>query len=419
MNHNNIRITALAGIICIAGIITVQIGWFAGAYSVRQAQEELRINLALKEVAAQIYEYNQLTPPSHYMVKQAASNYYVVMTNSPIVPSLLEYWLANSFKQNELQLRYEYGIYDCESERLVFSNRVDNAQQNISKLKKEIELPEWAEDNHYFALHLPGMQLELFNDLKLWTVSSALVLLITLYFVYLIWMVFRQKRLSELQRDFVNNMAHEFSTPISSIHGAAQLLRQKGSSDHQYLEIICQESERLQMQVERSLEIDKIGEHQKLTGKKKIHLLSIVTACVEKAKIRTQEAFSISVRDESECDIVLADPFHLESVFQNLIENAYKYRKAHQSFLKIKLYNSGRWLNICFHDNGIGIDEKELRNIFRKFYRISHGNIHNHKGFGLGLYYVKHIVQLHGGHVKVESTIDKGSIFTISLPCSQ
>lgn len=409
----------MVGIICIAGIITVQIGWFARAHSVRKDQEELRVNLALKEVAAQIYDYNQLTPPSQYIVKQAASNFYIVMTNSPILPGLLEHWLATAFEQNELQMSYEYGIYDCVSERLVFSNRVNTAQEQISKLTKEIELPEWAEDNHYFAVHLPDKQLELFGDLKLWTISSILVLLISVYFVYMIWMVFRQKRLSELQRDFVNNMAHEFSTPISSIHGAAQLLLKKDELDKRYVEIIRQESERLQMQVERSLEINTIGGHHNLLEKKPVHLDPVIRSCVDKTRIRMQDGFQIAYQNDSESDLVVADAYHVESIFQNLIENAYKYRKSDTGSLEITLFTEADWLKIAFRDHGIGMDQKELKNIFRRFYRISSGNIHQHKGFGLGLYYVKRIVDLHGGKVRVESTKDKGSIFTIAIPKAQ
>jgi two-component system phosphate regulon sensor histidine kinase PhoR len=251
--------------------------------------------------------------------------------------------------------------------------------------------------------------------------SIALTIFFMLVFLGTLYIIFRQKKLSDIKTDFVNNMTHELKTPISTISLASQMLKDKSiSTDKKNIEhiagVIEEETKRLSHQVEKVLQMA-IFEKGKLKLKKKetdIH--EILGNVINNFSIRLQNKNGKLVYDfDAEDPFVPADEVHITNLFSNLVDNAVKYCQD-DPLIYIRTVNREKGIEVMIRDNGIGMSREHLKKIFDQFYRVPTGNIHNTKGFGLGLSYVKKVVESHNGEIKVESQPGKGTTFTVFLP---
>ncbi len=253
---------------------------------------------------------------------------------------------------------------------------------------------------------------------------TILTLIIIFTFSFTMYALFRQKKLSDIKNDFVNNMTHELKTPISTISLAAQMLKDKNieldESRVQNMALIIEdESKRLSLQVEKVLQVA-IFEKGKLKFKfAESDINSLIVKCINSFDLQIKNMGGEIIFDEraKKTDIVI-DEVHMSNVICNLIDNSIKYSKD-SPYVRIKTKNKKKGIQIIVEDKGIGIKENDLNKIFEKFYRVPTGNIHNTKGFGLGLSYVKKIIDEHKGTVTVESIINIGTKFTIYLPYKQ
>lgn len=254
------------------------------------------------------------------------------------------------------------------------------------------------------------------------TLISTLILLII--FLFTIIMAFRQKKLSEIKTDFIHNMTHELKTPISTISLASQMLsdpsvRKSESSLNRLSSVISDESKRLQFQVEKVLQMSVFDNSDASVKFSEINANSVIQNVVDTFKIKV-EKFGGSITSDlsAENSEVTVDQMHFTNILHNLLDNAVKYRDENRPpQLSISTSNPNpSTLQIRIHDNGIGIKKEDLKRIFDKFYRVPTGNRHDVKGFGLGLAYVKKMVEIFKGTISVESDFGKGSTFIISLP---
>jgi two-component system phosphate regulon sensor histidine kinase PhoR len=255
----------------------------------------------------------------------------------------------------------------------------------------------------------------------IWLFSSFAVLLVSLFFAYGLFVILKQKRFAEVQRDFINNMAHEIRTPLTTISlGVKSILVQnqtekKPERELKYLHIISQESERLKSQLDRVLSFAGDGNKLKLKPER-IELHEFIRThfndwCVADLDAKCELILDLNAENSA----VYIDTFHFYQSMLNLLDNAKKYCKT-ESRIVVKTYNpNSKDLLLEIHDNGIGMAPEFLNRIFDKFYRIPTGNIHNVKGFGIGLSYVKRVVNAHKGKIYVKSRVDVGSTFTIKL----
>jgi len=248
-----------------------------------------------------------------------------------------------------------------------------------------------------------------------------LTLIIIFSFSATILIIFKQKRLAEIKSDFVSNMTHELKTPISTISLAAQMLNDKSipveRKNFTYLGgVIADESKRLGLQVEKVLQIA-IFEKTKLKLKlKEIDLHQIIDKVASNFSIQIDNAGG-----KLQCELNAPDPIcnadevHITNIIINLLDNALKYRNGQPNII-LSTHEATNGIIIAVKDNGIGISHDNLKRIFDQFYRVHTGNVHNVKGFGLGLSYVKKITESHGGKIWVESILGEGSVFSIYLP---
>ncbi|MCT4600509.1 MAG: HAMP domain-containing histidine kinase [Marinifilaceae bacterium] len=239
-----------------------------------------------------------------------------------------------------------------------------------------------------------------------------------------IYVIFKQKRLSTIKNDFINNMTHELKTPISTISLASQMLKDSSVNNSQagiesISNIIREESNRLTNQIEKVLQMAVFTESRLKLKKKDVNVNTVVNELSSRFSLKVRDkGGDLDIAIHARKDLVYCDIVHLSNIITNLLDNALKYCEGEPK-IKIFTQNIQDKIQISVQDNGIGINKKDQKMIFERFFRVSTGNVHNVKGFGLGLSYVKKITEIHGGEVKVDSSYGKGSIFKIILPLSK
>lgn len=418
MKNRAIRNIAILGSIAIAGIISVQIYWINQALNLQQKQFQKDVFISLKRVAERISEYNKMDFPVENPVKQISTDYYIVNIREAIDANILDLYLRNEFGDMNIQTDYEYAIYDCSSERMVYGEYV-----SFKEDKKDIrmgELPKYDEFIYYFGVNFPKQTSYLMAGNKLWVFFSFLLLLTVLFFVYALTIILRQKRLSELQKDFINNMTHEFKTPISTIHIASDALLQDDKIKEEknlvnYSQIIKEQNERLNKQVEKVLQIAEIERKEIELKFEEISLHERISSIVKSVELKLKKRDGhIETKLLAIDDIVNCDKLHLTNIIYNIIDNALKYTHSKPRII-IETSEMERFLYLKISDNGIGIPQEHLQEVKKKFFRVPTGRVHNVKGFGLGLYYVDQICKAHHWQWDIESKLGEGTSILLKI----
>ena len=271
-------------------------------------------------------------------------------------------------------------------------------------------------------VHFPGRRDYLFDSVSFMIPSLIFTLVLLVTFIFTIYIVFRQKKLTEMKNDFINNMTHEFKTPISTISLAAQMLKDPavGKSPQMFQHIsgvINDETKRLRFQVEKVLQMSMFDRQKATLKMKEIDANELITGVVNTFALKVERYNGkITSNLEATDPVIFADEMHITNVIFNLMDNAVKYKKPEEDLeLKVRTWNESGKLMISIQDNGIGIKKENLKKIFEKFYRVHTGNLHDVKGFGLGLAYVKKIIVEHKGTIRAESDLNVGTKFIIDM----
>ena len=272
-------------------------------------------------------------------------------------------------------------------------------------------------------VHFPDMKTYLFSNVRFMMPAILFTLFLFIIFVVMTYLLIRQRRMSEIKNDFINNMTHELKTPIASISLAAQMLNDPSVSKSEQMQkhlggVIDDESKRLRFLVEKVLQMSMFDRKKAVFKKKELDLNEIVENAAHSFSLRVEHTGGkIYVDIEAIDSTLFVDEVHFQNVIFNLMDNAVKYRKPDEPlFITMKTWNDEHHLYLSINDTGMGMKKENLKKIFDKFYRVHTGNVHDVKGFGLGLAYVKKVVDLHDGEIKVESELGKGTTFTIKLP---
>lgn len=272
-------------------------------------------------------------------------------------------------------------------------------------------------------IHFPDMPRYIFTSVRFMIPAIIFTLVLLVMFIFTIYSIFRQKKLSEIKNDFINNMTHEFKTPVSTISLAAQMLGDPSVSKSEAMfkhisGVIVDETKRLRFLVEKVLQMSMFDRKAATFNCKEVDVNPLVQDTVNTFRLKVEAGGgSIDARLDAPDAIVFVDEMHFTNVIFNLMDNAVKYQSPdRQLHLQISTRNEGKHLILTVADNGIGIRRDDLKKIFDKFYRVHTGNRHDVKGFGLGLAYVYNIVKASGGSIHAESELGKGTKFIISLP---
>jgi len=419
MRRQQVRFVVLLGAISIIGILSVQSYFLFKAWNIKEKQLTQSLVIALKTVAEKISRLNQTTLPYGNPVRQITSNYFVVDVDCVIDANVLEYYLKSEFEKLNIKTDYEYAIYDCHTDRMVYGDYI-SVTGSGEKPRLGNNLPKYHEYLYYFGIRFPGLRSTIAGDMTLLFFFSAILVISVFFFVYAIFIILQQKRLSELQRDFINNMTHEFKTPISTINISADVITQPEILQdpqrlYKYGAFIRQENQRLNLLVEKVLQIARIEKGGVQLKMEKIDLNSLIKTIADNYQTNLRPGTKMEISLNPEIGQISADILHLTNIFHNLTDNALKYA-GEDPLIRIETRRNQDHVQILFSDNGPGIEPKYHKRIFQKFFRIPSGNIHDVKGFGLGLYYVKIIYKAHKWNIWIDSKSNTGSTFIIEIP---
>lgn len=327
----------------------------------------------------------------------------------------IEKLIKTSLKQKNINIDFEYLLLDNEKNNILLSNTEDD---KILKSNFSISLfqNDLIDSNLVLFLDFP-LKNSYLRDNNIYSLafSFIFILLIALSFYYVVVKAFRLKKLSEIKNDFIDNMTHELKTPISTISLACEAMIDNKKNKNDYVKIIDEENKRLGHQVERVLNIARTEKQSYKIDKSSVNIHEIIEESINVFRFKLEKKGGKIVNKlNAENPIINGNKSHLVNVFNNLIENGIKYSKD-KPVITIESRNDKSSMEISIKDNGIGIKKNNLDKIFDKFYREPQGNIHNVKGFGLGLSYVKNIIDKLNAKIFVKSKYGHGSVFTLKF----
>ena len=358
--------------------------------------------------------------------------------NDPEMDMMFRRIIDPTLEQHGLDIPYEYAVYEHnqygDGFRFVMGD--DGASLNftlVGCVNPNERGHGWANltcsqelgvNDYHLALFFPSQDQYVFAQSRGALMLSILfILLLIACFAYTLIIIQRQKKLSEIKNDFINNLTHEFKTPIASIVLATNMLKREDIQSNDlkksnYLSLIDQESKRLEGQVDKVLQIAMVDSGNFSLDKKRLDIHEVIENVVTSMTMAVNKRNgNITLQLEAKQSEVMADTTHMVNIVYNLIDNAIKYTMDKPHII-ISTVDSDEGIQISIKDNGIGMDEEIQKYIFDKFYRAETGNVHNVTGFGLGLSYVKKIIDAHKGRINLTSQIDQGSEFQLFIPSS-
>ncbi len=417
MKINKLNSIIVLGLVAIIGILVAQLLWTKQAFTLEEKKFSQKTHIALLEVVKKLYEGTNHELPAINPVKKISNDYYIVNVDNDFEPEVLEFYLKSEFEEINIATDFEYAMYNCQSDEMVYGNYVSLTDK--SKTSRSVYFPKHKNLVYYFAVRFPNETSYLFSSLKFWFLLSLALIVILLVYVYSIFTILQQKKYSELQRDFINNMTHEFKTPLSSILIASNYLFKqeqiKGDEKlEKYTEIIINQSNKLNSHIEKILNIAKSDNSPLVLNKEEISVIPVVKEVMENIQLK-YENVKINV-EASQADFSIeADAFHFNNLVYNLIDNSVKYCEK-QPEINIRISQDSKHLKMEFIDNGIGVSNKNIGFIFDKFYRIPSTKSNEVNGFGLGLYYVKKICTLHHWKISAKNNPQGGITITLLIP---
>ncbi len=407
--------------ISIAGVLSIQFFFLKNSYNFSEKQFRESTTVALKEVAWQIMVANGNTAnfDSIAPVEIVSNSYYLVNVNGIIDHELLKFHLNEELKKHQIYTDFEFAIFNQTTGRLEQATYITSREEEKSS---DYSFTEKQNGNApYFAVHFPDRTPYFHSRLSIWYLFTGLLVLVVVFFGYTLSVIIRQRQLSEIQKNFINNLTHELKTPISSIALSASVINKKSILKtperlFEYARIIEEQNNRLSKNVENVLNLASLEKNRIRLNNEKIELNNFMEKNIAYFKQSDfgKEA-TIEFKKNKSPLMLNADKFHFSNLVLNILENGVKYCDKKPKIV-VELKNLNHKIVVRFTDNGIGISKKHRKKIFKRFYRVPTGNVHNVKGFGLGLDYVRKIVNAHRWKIKVDNNPSGGSIFTLFIP---
>ena len=410
------------GFVAIVAAFALQGYYLLEGYRERDRAFQQQVQAALLEVANAYAELNQTALPDLQLVNQIAPDYYVVNLNAVIDAGELDFLLRRELQEAGLRDDFEYGIYDCYTDRMVYGDYVALEGEGPVDSVARAALPTYDEYIYYFGIRFPGHRRSILSQMGAVGALAAVLVITLLFFAYATWVLIRQQRLSEMQKDFINNMTHEFKTPLSTIRVAASVLAraepvQADARLARYAEIVASQNERLTTQVEKILQLARMERSGFRVEREPHELHDLIAEACRGARAKVEAAGGSFALDLAASErTVLADRLHLVGALAALLDNAVKYSPGAPEIRVATEDLPGGATRLRVADRGIGIPPEHRERVFEKFYRVPTGNVHDVKGFGLGLFYVAGVCAAHGFYLAIDPEYAGGTAFVIDVP---
>jgi two-component system phosphate regulon sensor histidine kinase PhoR len=426
----------------LVGIIYIQISWLNNMLLLKKDEVEQKVQNITNRIGEDLAQFKGTNIGSSRTFPDIQDNFKINVPRN--------YNVGEHFTANELNEKIRQAFRDEHIDKIPFEFALVTLKSDvIGQIERQSNhFEEWYQDtvhyypkvrplvapsgsaaenlsaDEYIIIVVPNVTDIVYKSMR---PNVAIAILFTLAIIAAFYLtittMLRQKKLSEIKNDFINNMTHEFKTPIATISLAVDAIKnekvQRDSEKLTYFSgIIKEENQRMNRQVETILKSALLDRQEVQLNIKPLHVNSIIQDAVENFALRIQEKQGILDTDlKAENDVIDGDEVHISNLINNLLDNAVKYSKDNvPPRICIATSSTNKRFILKIEDNGIGMSRETLKRMFEKFYRAHTGNLHNVKGFGLGLSYVKTVVDAHNGTIKAESTIGKGSCFTIEFP---
>ncbi len=408
----------------VLGIIFIQMSWIRDAIKLRQNQRTLDIEYAISQIKEQAQKlYLTKSGNIGYMDEESRNYYLQDFTVQMLTTDEMNTIVSKAMKKYNIKENYEYCVTNIFNVPIMSSPGFKTEYFTSSTASPLTSDPNKSSRPETFYLHIADDKNYILNKMG-WIIGSSILFTVIIIsaFALTVRTMFNQKKLSEIKSDFINNMTHELKTPLATISLAIDALTNEKvihDSDkiRYYSGMIKDENKRMNKQVEKILQAARIEKQDIKLNLQKLDAHDLINKVANNLSLQIQEKNgTITLKLDADRHIIEADEVHFSNIIFNLLDNAIKYSK-NNLHIEVSTSNvSSSMLAIKIADNGIGMNRETQSRVFEKFYRAHTGNIHNVKGFGLGLSYVKATVEAHQGKVTVESTIGKGSTFTVLMP---
>jgi two-component system phosphate regulon sensor histidine kinase PhoR len=413
-------IIVLTSVSLIAAMVT-QLLWVRDVWELKGEQFNNSVKIALKSVVNQLLTSENIYPVDEASFDPGFYNEHIEIL-SVINPITLDSLIQEEMGCMKLNKDYVYGVFR-KADTVFVMGPYQGQEQNLSHSQNWVSLTCLCRsDSYLLSTYFEHQQGLIFNQMAILPIMSGLFLLILIFsFFFTITSMLRQKKVSELKTDFVNNMTHEFKTPIATISVSSEILSKSLVAESpekvkKYAKIIFDENTRLKNQVERVLQIAILDSEEYNLKMERLDVHQIIEDVVRNFKVQVEERNGkIQFDLVANQHFLLLDKVHFTNILNNLLDNANKYSPENPEIMVTTRNINGK-IEISVKDNGIGIRKENLREIVKKFHRLQTGNLHNTKGFGIGLFYVKTMVEPMGGILLINSELNKGSTFSLIFP---
>ena len=418
IRSSTIRLGIFISTLIIATILIFQLAWLKKVYRFEQKEFDRSVVKAIRGLYEDLEVSAYNSAHLNELIEKPEPHIYLVHISLPINNDTLTSYLQYELEDFGVFTNCQLGLYSAASQKYIYTSLLTSAG---TKEKIKTGLPVYTKPYDYVALYFPNRQQYIISQMNFWIVSSAILLIVLLLFGAGLYYFYRQKSLNEIQKDFIHNFTHEFKTPVAVISLAAEVLKsdtiiEKPDKLAIYAGIVEYQAHYLHSQIDKLLQFAYTESRQLHLKKEMVDIHQLIrNAVINLEPLIGKKKAALQYELKATTPTLQADKDYILIVITNLLDNAIKYSKEPHILIATKSINGILQLSVT--DNGIGIEEKEIKKLFKKFYRIRRGDTYITKGFGLGLAFVKTIIDAHGGKISIQSLPGKGSSFIVEFPC--
>lgn len=419
MRSSILKWLVLSATVLIGLIVVVQVFWLTKVYSFEKKQFNTNVVKSLRGVFEDLEMNDNPSMSLQQLIHNPKDDYFLFQADTIPEKDSLTHYLRKEFGDFDVLTDVKLGAYSSHKKEFVYEEYIPTVASRFD-VTPVSGLPVFTSGQDHILLYFPHRSLYILGEMNFWIISSVALSLALIGLAVSLFYFYRQKFLAEVQKDFVNNFTHEFKTPLAVIKIAADVIGQedivhKPDRLKKYASIVQSQTSHLQNQVEKLLKSASADNKKLPLDKHSLNPASLIEQALNKLQpLIEQRQARVELKVDNYETMIRGDESHLELAVVNLLENALKYSSSPHIVVQAGREDTDYFISV--KDNGIGIEKKYIKNIFKKFYRVPTGDVHNVKGFGLGLNFVKRIIDGHDGKIRVHSLPGIGTEFRLLIP---